>query len=118
MNARRIAPPAARPAAARTSLAFGAVLWVVSGVGFEAQAQGGTLDAPMHPIDRITSTPSRCVKCPQADAKDPVSPHVAERTAPEYQGPPRTGPEMELPEGSVGADLLDAGSVRIQLPLR
>ncbi len=93
-----------------------ASLVILGGVSVEVRAQGGTLDAPMHPIDKSDAAPSRCAKCPTAETKDLDTQRVTERSAPEYPGARGPGPEIDPSENSgVG---LSAGPPPIALPLR
>jgi hypothetical protein len=93
------------------------LLMFLAGPGVDARAQGGALEAPMNPIGRTEAAPSRCAKCPAADAKDLDMRRVMDRSAPEYQGGRRAvaGPEME-PSGTATLGLA-GGQLPIALPL-
>ena len=93
-----------------------ASLVLLGGVSVEAGAQGGTLDAPMHPIGKSDGSPSRCTKCPIAEPKDLDAQRVTERSAPEYPGARGSEPEMH-PSESTGVGL-SSGQIPITLPVR
>lgn len=104
------------------AVAMACLPWMLAlaGAAFDAQAQGDTLDAPMHPIDKSEGGPSRCAKCPPADAKELDAQRVADRTAPEYSGvrrPAPPPPEMEPIENPAGG-LAGGGQFPVALPLR
>lgn len=94
------------------------MMLLLAGVTFDARAQGGTLDAPMHPIGKAEVAPSRCAKCPAADAKDLEAQRVADRSAPEYQGGRRSTPDADLDPGENASAGLSGGQLSIALPLR
>lgn len=93
-----------------------ALVMLMAAVTLGARAQGAaSLDAPMHPIDKNTATPSRCAKCPAADAKELDAQRVADRTAPEYAAARRN--EMAMPESPAGV-VVEPTPLPIPLPLR
>lgn len=94
------------------------LLLFVAGAGVEAHAQGGSLDAPMHPIDKSDGSPSRCAKCPAAAAQDLDAQRVVERTAPEYPGARDPSEDAIGPGAESGSALPVAGQLPVALPLR
>ena len=119
MSARVLAMPVVRWVPARTAVASASFLMLLAIAASDARAQGGTLDAPMHPIDKSDTSPSRCTRCPAADSKELDAQRVAERSAPEYPGARRmSAPEME-PSENPGAGLAGGAQLPpITLPLR
>lgn len=100
-------------------MACASLLLLLGFAAFDARAQDGTLDAPMHPIDKLDGTPSRCARCPAAHVGDLDSQRVADRTAPEYAGTRRESvPEMEPPENAGAGVAGGAQLPPIALPLR
>lgn len=94
------------------------MLLLLAGVTIDARGQGSTLDAPMHPIGKSEVAPSRCAKCPAADANDLEAQRVADRSAPEYQGGRRPVPESDLDPGENASPGLSGGQLSIAVPLR
>ena len=115
MTGRGVTHPVIRHPLGRMTM-VAASLVILGGVSVEAHAQGGTLDAPMHPIGKSDGTPSRCAKCPAAEIKDVDAQRVTERSAPEYPGARGPGPEMDPSENSGGG--LSGAQLPIALPLR
>lgn len=99
-------------------LPMAALCVMLAAVGFDATAQSAQLDAPMHPIDKATDAPPRCIKCPPPGVSEAALPHVTDRSAPEYPGAHRESIQMQPTEALTGDLVGTAAALPLPLPAR